>query len=49
MNLRFGQDSVGTALLCSVWCQLGRLDSWGIPDGWDLEIPEGWFTHLSGV
>lgn len=44
MHMQFGQDSVGTA--CSVLYGVGhgggRL---GTPDGWVLELSEGWFTH----
>ena len=29
MHMQFGQDSVGTALLCSVWLWLWRCGGWG--------------------
>lgn len=40
-DLQFEQSLVGTAHLCSSWCQLGWLEGWG------AEIISV-LTHLSG-
>lgn len=50
MYVQFGQDSVGTALLCSVWCWLQRRGGWGhLMAGFWNSLKAGSLTCVWGV